>query len=120
MTCGGGDSCCGVHHVCSRYQVPQDRGHGQWRKYNLGHSADCGRYTCGAAGVAHHVRHVDVRAVQLVFVGCSHLHYGIPEVADLVNLVLSLGVECHGVGGKTVADGVETVVVRGGPWYGKA
>ena len=86
----------------------------------MGHGIDDGGHNFGAVCIAHHVLHVDVRAVQMLLVGCSHLHHGSPEVADLIILVLSFGVERHGVEDKVVSDDVEAAVVHRSPWHREA
>ena len=78
-----------------------------------------GGHTHRATSVARHMRHVDFHLMQLLLVGCSHFHHGSPEAADIVTVALCLSVECHGVGGKAVSDGVEAIVVSGYSWHGK-
>ena len=66
-----------------------------------------------------HVRHVDLELVQLLLVGCSHLHHSRHVAADLVTLVLSLYVERHDVEGNTVIIGAEAAVAPVSSWHGK-
>ena len=67
-----------------------------------------------------HVRHVDLRLVQLLLVGCYHLHHGAPGADDLITLALRLCVEHHDVGGKAIVGGVEADIVRGPSCHGLA
>ena len=45
----------------------------------MSHDADGGGYACRTAGVARHVRHVNLKLVQLCLVGCPHPHHDGPE-----------------------------------------
>ena len=103
-----------------RYHVSWGRIRESWSIFDLSHGIDGGGLAYRATSVVRHVRHVDLHLVQLLLVGCSHLHHGSLEVSNLVTLALSLEVEYNGVRGKTVSDEVEAVVVSGYSWHGKA